>query len=118
MFSEGRDYFRSRLACPPSTSTNEERTHVAGVMTLNPEDGDKLEKREICFLTKAVSNQILNLDTPPLLTMMKGGQVRRPDLIKPYIPPPPVHQDDIPPDYPALVSLLSGLFGLLLKVTA
>lgn len=40
----------------------------------------------------------------------------RPDLVKPYPPPPPISPDDLPPDYMALLSLIFGLVGLLGKV--
>jgi len=47
--------------------------------------------------------------------MQKSSVVRRPDLIKPYIPPPPVHQEDLPPDYLALLSLIFGLVSITAK---
>ncbi|EKX32475.1 hypothetical protein GUITHDRAFT_82283 [Guillardia theta CCMP2712] len=44
---------------------------------------------------------------------MQGA--KRPDLVRPYTPPPPIPQEELPPDYMALLSLLFGLLGLLLK---
>ena len=48
--------------------------------------------------------------------MSSDKAVRRPDLIKPWRPPPPTAPDDLPPDYMALLSLMFGLVGLLGKV--
>ena len=48
--------------------------------------------------------------------ILKMGEVRRPDLVKEYVQPPPINPEDLPPDYMALLSLLFGLAGLLMKV--
>ena len=55
---------------------------------------------------------------PPCFSLLMSSDkaVRRPDLIKPWRPPPPTAPDDLPPDYMALLSLMFGLVGLLGKV--
>ena len=49
-----------------------------------------------------------------------GGEmeksVRRPDLVRPWKPHPPVGPDDLPPDLICLLSLILGLVGMLAKV--
>ena len=42
--------------------------------------------------------------------------VRRPDLVRPWKPPPPVGPEDLPPDLMGLLSLILGLVGMLAKV--
>ena len=50
----------------------------------------------------------------------RGGHmeksVRRPDLVRPWKPHPPVGPDDLPPDLICLLSLILGLVGMLAKV--
>lgn len=41
---------------------------------------------------------------------------RRPDLVRPWKPHPPVGPDDLPPDLICLLSLILGLVGMLAKV--
>jgi len=47
---------------------------------------------------------------------MVEGDPRRRDLAKPYEYPGHVKPEDYPPDYIALLSLMLGLVGLLMKV--
>ena len=47
---------------------------------------------------------------------MMTESVRRPDLVRPWKPHPPVGPDDLPPDLICLLSLILGLVGMLAKV--
>mmetsp|Transcript_3279 Transcript_3279/g.7569 ORF Transcript_3279/g.7569 Transcript_3279/m.7569 type:complete len:93 (+) Transcript_3279:42-320(+) len=39
--------------------------------------------------------------------------MRRKELIKEYVPPPPINSDDLPPDWASTISLIAGLVGMM-----